>query len=164
MRYRFQSNDQVYEISLEKQGVHYQANVYGESYEFDILDIHPGEISMNLQGRPAILYWAADGDQQWISMDGCTYLLEKPTTRPKLRPGERSAEDVLRSPMPAQVRSVLVSEGENVQKGQAVLLLEAMKMEIRVQSPRSGQILRLLVKEGQPVERNQILIEIGDQK
>lgn len=164
MKYRYQSSDQIYETEVERQGAHYQATVNGESYEFDILDVQPGEISILFMGRPAILYWAANGDQKWISMDGCTYLLEKPTTRPKRRAGERSSEDILRAPMPAQVRSVLVSEGENVQKGQAILLLEAMKMEIRVQAPRSGQITRLLIKEGQPVERNQILVEMGDQR
>ena len=45
-------------------------------------------------------------------------------------------------------------------KGQTLLVLEAMKMEIRIQAPRDGKVMKLLVKQAQTVERDQILIEI----
>ena len=64
--------------------------------------------------------------------------------------------------MPGQVRAVNVSEGDAVTKGQTLLVLEAMKMEIRVHAPRDGVVKKLLVKQGQTVEREQILIEIVD--
>ena len=64
--------------------------------------------------------------------------------------------------MPGQVRAVNFSEGEAVMKGQTLLVLEAMKMEIRIQSPMDGTVNKLLVKQGQTVEREQILIEIVD--
>ena len=62
--------------------------------------------------------------------------------------------------MPGQVRAVNVSEGDSVTKGQTLLVLEAMKMEIRIQSPMDGAVKKLLVKHGQTVEREQMLIEI----
>jgi biotin carboxyl carrier protein len=46
-----------------------------------------------------------------------------------------------------------------VTKGQTLLVLEAMKMEIRVQAPLAGVVKKLFVKQGQTVEREQILIE-----
>jgi pyruvate carboxylase subunit B len=55
---------------------------------------------------------------------------------------------------------VNVEEGETVSKGQTLLVLEAMKMEIRIHAPREGVIQKLFVKQGQTVEREQILIEI----
>jgi biotin carboxyl carrier protein len=64
--------------------------------------------------------------------------------------------------MPAQVRSVEVYEGEQVEKGQVLLLLEAMKMEIRIQAPRAGKVVKLSVGEGQPVERDQVLAIVSD--
>jgi len=66
----------------------------------------------------------------------------------------------LAAPMPGLVRSVNVEQGESVSKGQTLLVLEAMKMEIRIHSPREGVIQRLFVKQGQTVEREQVLIEI----
>jgi biotin carboxyl carrier protein len=62
--------------------------------------------------------------------------------------------------MPGQVRAVNVREGEAVTKGQTLLVLEAMKMEIRIQSPRNGTVKAVFATQGQTVEREQILIEI----
>ena len=62
--------------------------------------------------------------------------------------------------MPGQVRAVNVSEGDAVTKGQTLLLLEAMKMEIRVQAPRDGMVVSVKVKQGQTVEREQLLITL----
>jgi len=62
--------------------------------------------------------------------------------------------------MPAQVRAVQVAEGERVEKGATLLLLEAMKMEIRVRAPAAGRVARLLAAEGQAVEKDQLLVEM----
>lgn len=62
--------------------------------------------------------------------------------------------------MPAQVRTVFVQAGEQVEKGDDLLLLEAMKMEIRLRAPYTGRIRRVLAAEGDTVERDQILVEI----
>jgi pyruvate carboxylase subunit B len=56
--------------------------------------------------------------------------------------------------------TVNVSEGDAVTKGQTLMVLEAMKMEIRIQSPMNGTISKLFVKQGETVEREQTLIEI----
>jgi biotin carboxyl carrier protein len=64
--------------------------------------------------------------------------------------------------MPGQVRAVNVGEGEAVTKGQTLLLLEAMKMEIRIQAPMDGVVKKLFVKQGQTVEREQILVTMED--
>jgi biotin carboxyl carrier protein len=63
--------------------------------------------------------------------------------------------------MPAQVRAVQVSEGDSVEAGQTLLLLEAMKMEIRVQAPHAGRVARLLARPGDTVERDQVLVEMN---
>ena len=47
-------------------------------------------------------------------------------------------------------------------KGQTLLVLEAMKMEIRIQAPQDGKVKKLLVKQTQTVERDQILIELEE--
>jgi len=55
-----------------------------------------------------------------------------------------------------------VQAGEAVTKGQTLIVLEAMKMEIRVQAPRDGIVKKLFVKQGQTVEREQMLVEIAE--
>ena len=62
--------------------------------------------------------------------------------------------------MPGQVRELLVTAGETVTRGQTLLLLEAMKMEIRITAPSDGRVKRLLVAAGDVVDRGQRLVEM----
>jgi biotin carboxyl carrier protein len=62
--------------------------------------------------------------------------------------------------MPGQVAAVQVREGDVVEAGQVLLLLEAMKMEIRVQAPRPGRVARVLARLGDTVQRDQALVEL----
>jgi biotin carboxyl carrier protein len=59
------------------------------------------------------------------------------------------------------VREVLVQAGETVTRGQTLLLLEAMKMEIRVTAPADGQVRQVLVEAGAVLDRGQRLVELG---
>jgi len=65
------------------------------------------------------------------------------------------------SPMPGLVVKTSVIEGEEVEKGQALLVLEAMKMENIIKSPINGIISKIFVEKGDSVLKKQILVEIG---
>lgn len=69
--------------------------------------------------------------------------------------------DSLEAAMPGQVRAVLVQEGDSVEKGQTLALLEAMKMEIKVAAPHAGRVAKVLIAAGQVVQRGQTLFELG---
>jgi biotin carboxyl carrier protein len=71
-----------------------------------------------------------------------------------------SGEKHISSPMPGKVVRVLVSEGEEVVKGQTVIVLAAMKMESEYKSAVDGVVSKIHVAEGDTVEGNQVLIEI----
>jgi biotin carboxyl carrier protein len=73
------------------------------------------------------------------------------------RPG---AEFVLKSPMPGLVVDVLVNEGQSVEKGQTLLILESMKMQNELRAPHAGVITRLRLKSGVSVQQKQILLNI----
>jgi biotin carboxyl carrier protein len=64
----------------------------------------------------------------------------------------------LKAPMPGLVRQILVTEGNSIKKGDALIILEAMKMENILTAPMDGVISGLFVKPGATVEKNQILI------
>lgn len=163
MNYRFQTSDQVYEINLERQGNGYQATIAGQRYTVEVLEARPGELSLRFDGRPVTLFWAQQGDSHWVALEGCTYELHKPTGRPGQPTSTAISSSVLRAPMPAQVRAVLVSEGNLVESGQTLILLEAMKMEIKLQAPRQARIVHLPVHQGQAVDRDQVLVELKEE-
>lgn len=67
----------------------------------------------------------------------------------------------IKAPMAGKIITVLVQEGEKVEKGQPVLVLEAMKMENDLVATLDGTILRVLVKEGQSVKAGEELAEMS---
>jgi biotin carboxyl carrier protein len=65
----------------------------------------------------------------------------------------------IKAPMPGLIVGVSVQPGDVVKKGDAVLILEAMKMENLIKSPGEGTIRAIRVAKGDRVEKNQVLIE-----
>ena len=64
----------------------------------------------------------------------------------------------IKAPMPGMVFKILVEEGQEIKKGDPLIVLEAMKMENVLKSPTDGIIKKIAVKTGVAVEKNQILI------
>ena len=69
-------------------------------------------------------------------------------------------QGVVMAPMPGKILDIPLAEGDDVEKGQAILILEAMKMENELKASMSGVIHSIQVKTGESVEKNQILLEI----
>lgn len=66
----------------------------------------------------------------------------------------------LKAPMPGLVVTIPVAEGQEVKKGQVLIILESMKMQNELKSPRDGMVERVRVKAGESVEQKQTLLSI----
>lgn len=161
MKFTYQIDKQTYTVEIEKTGEGYRAVLNGQEYPVQIVRGEEGTLTFTMGDHPQTAYWAKDGPRRWVFIEGKTFVLTSTTTGS----GERHAvdhmgEDVIRAPMPGHIRAVQVANGDTVSKGQTLFVLEAMKMEIRVQAPRSGKLARLAVTLGQAVEREQVLAQI----
>jgi biotin carboxyl carrier protein len=67
----------------------------------------------------------------------------------------------LRAPMPGLIVQILVSEGEVIERGQVLAILESMKMQNELRSPRAGIVTRVRVKDGERVEQKATLLSIA---
>ncbi len=65
----------------------------------------------------------------------------------------------LKAPMPGLVFKILVMAGQEIKKGDTLVILEAMKMENNLKSPVDAQIKNIVCKLGNSVEKNEVLIE-----
>lgn len=65
------------------------------------------------------------------------------------------------APMPGKIVRVLVEAGQEVQAGQGLVVMEAMKMENELRSPRAGLLRELSVREGQAVETGAPIAVVG---
>lgn len=70
-----------------------------------------------------------------------------------------SLEQEVRAPMPGLVLDILVSEGQEVEKGAGLLILEAMKMENEIKAPAQGVVKKIHVQAGSAITKNDLLIE-----
>ncbi|MEZ4996854.1 MAG: biotin/lipoyl-containing protein [Bacteroidales bacterium] len=73
---------------------------------------------------------------------------------------KKSSALIVRAPMPGKIIDVLTREGADVVRGEALVILEAMKMQNEIQSVVSGTVTRIGVKAGQNVMKDDILAEI----
>lgn len=74
--------------------------------------------------------------------------------------GAGSGEILMKSPMPGLIVAVAVEEGQEVEEGQTVIILESMKMQNELKAPRAGTIGRVSVAAGNNVEQGKPLITI----
>jgi biotin carboxyl carrier protein len=73
----------------------------------------------------------------------------------------QEGEYVLKAPMPGSIAAVLVEEGQRVQAGQILLILESMKMQNEMRTPHPGIITKMRVKENDVVEQKQVLLTVS---
>jgi biotin carboxyl carrier protein len=152
-------------IDLTSNGKEFTAIVGDRTAFVEIIHSENGSLDLRIDGKHIIAYVSSDGAKRWVTVNGQTFLLTKSSngssySKGKHRSTEYDHTSELAAPMPGQVRSVNVKESEAVTKGQTLLVLEAMKMEFRIQAPRDGKVKALHVKQGQTVEREQVLIEL----
>jgi biotin carboxyl carrier protein len=77
------------------------------------------------------------------------------------RPASASSRETANSPMPGQVLRILVREGQQVNAGDSLVVLEAMKMEQTIRTTINGVVIAVLVEPGQVVAPGQMLVQIG---
>lgn len=111
-------------------------------------------------GTRSFAHVSAQNESRFVHVDGQSFELTVSDTRTRRRGSAGSAGD-LTAQMPGQVIDVPVQEGDQVASGQTLVVLEAMKMEIRVSAPFDGTVKRLLVEKGDVVERGQALVELA---
>ena len=153
-------NDTTLEVSSS--GKTFILTLDDKTIQAEILHAEHGKLDLLIDGKRLTAYVSSENTKRWVTIDGRTFVLTKSSGARKGGHGAHRTAGELTAPMPGQVRAVNVSEGDAVTKGQTLLVLEAMKMEIRVHAPQDGMVKKLLVKQGQTVEREQILIELEE--
>jgi len=102
---------------------------------------------------------AGGPDDCWVFVEGHVERVEVVTPGRKPARARSSAHDMT-APMPATVVKLLVEVGDSVQKGDPVLMLEAMKMELPVRAARHGMVRAILCKPGELVQPGVQLVEL----
>ncbi len=154
---------ETYTVELERLPDDSYRAVIGEQVITFRAETQPnGSVILVLGGERVMTHVESAGNDRFVAVGGDVFTLSIPEKRGSRRrgTGASAGDGSLIAQMPGQVREIMAAEGDRVERGQPILLLEAMKMEIRVTAAADGMVKRLLVKQGDVVERGQVLAEI----
>ncbi len=137
----------------------------GREAAVEVLSVGDGEIQARVDGRQVTGGFAMDAGDVLVSLDGESYRLSKPAP-PDVDDAGAGGGDAggasLTAPMPGTVVKVLVSEGDEVEEGQLLLVLEAMKTEHSIAAPHDGVVASLPYDEGDSVPGGDVLVELEE--
>jgi biotin carboxyl carrier protein len=154
------------EILIEILDEHH-ITVDGVDYEIDFETISEQTVYSllaNNNSYEALVYESEEGWQ--VLLHGSQYVLlveDERERRLRASLGGGPPENVdyhLRAPMPGLIVTVPVSEGQAVEKGDVLVVLESMKMQNQLKSPRPGKVSRVQVKPGDSVEQRDTLLSV----
>jgi acetyl-CoA/propionyl-CoA carboxylase biotin carboxyl carrier protein len=126
-------------------------------WTFSVDGGEPAEIVLEAGAQPDPRWVSArDGEDLWLGRDGYAWRVHQPSP-------EEAADDVtdgdLRAPMPGSVLKVAVADGDAVEAGDTIIVVESMKMELTLDAPSDGTV-ELLCKEGDRVSKDQVLARV----
>src|SRR5262245_3800319 len=158
--------EQSYTVEIDEIGKKlYRVSVDGNEFLVDGKKTGRTNYSLIVDNRSFEIEVDNAEDEYRVLVDGRNYHVDLVDER-RVRVGGAQSDLQLQGrqrvsvPMPGKVIEVLVSEGDRVEKGQGLVIVEAMKMENEVRSPIAGEVREIKVKPGDAVEGGAVLIII----
>jgi geranyl-CoA carboxylase alpha subunit len=138
----------------------YRVEASGTTSEIALLPVgNSGELCLLLDGRQARAHYAFADDVLYLKIGAQDLYVRETLYAQPVAAAVASLE--LRAPMNGKVVAVLATEGQPVEKGDRLLVVEAMKMQHAITAGCPGKIARLAVKPGEQVTKRQLLVEIA---
>ena len=140
---------------------HIQVVMNGEAFDIEIEYFSAEEYLLKIDGKVYDVIVSPNSDSYAVCIHGKNLHVGKKSPLQHLGGGSaRSDRREVKTSMPGRIIEVLVREGEEVEAGQAVLILEAMKMQNEIKSPQPGKVTRIGPGRGDSVEAGALLFII----
>jgi biotin carboxyl carrier protein len=156
-------------IDWQRVGAALSPSTVGNGDHADHFSLLAGPHSYEVYVRMLETAGDAEGGERTVEVliDGRPYVVtvqdERSQALSQLAGGAHASGDAtIRAPMPGLVANILAEEGAQVQRGQTIVVLEAMKMENDLTAARGGVVKSVRVSKGQTVNQGDILAVVGD--
>lgn len=163
MEYKLDIGQDRIELDIEPDGDgRLRATIDGRPYRARYGRISEHLIHLSVDGRQTLAFVADTPDGKAVMIRGRLWRVEDAAASGRRRIGgpAKAPEDVS-APMPAVVTKILVVVGDAVAKGQGVVVVSAMKMDMILSAPFDGVVERINTAEGDKVTPLQVLVDIG---
>lgn len=167
MKYYVDVEDRTIELDFQEEGEQLRVRVGEDVLTLDLRQVtEPSLYSLLIDNRSFELFVEENGDDFDVLIGGELFHLkvQDEWTRRLANIQRKTQVDTgllaIKAPMPGAVISVEVTPGQDVKKGQGVVILSAMKMENEIKTPRAGRVKSVEVQPGQTVEQGRTLVVI----
>jgi biotin carboxyl carrier protein len=153
-------------VEIDADDGRYRLTIGSDIYDVDARPIGPATHSLIVDGASYVVD-VSEQDGEWlVHVRGERHVIAvEEETRYRLRSGGGTAAwrggRTLKAPMPGRITHVAVSRGDTVNRGDTLLVIEAMKMENELKAPAPGTVTEVRVEAGQPVNAGDVLVVIG---
>lgn len=141
-----------------------QVRVNGESIQASLIPLNKLGLYLLSRGRQRReLHVRSEGRNQFaVMVDGRHVMaqVEKGARALRRKSDQRQVGDLV-APMPGMVISVHVNEGQRVERGQTLAVLESMKMQMELRAPFAGRVTRIAARVNTQVEKGTLLLQIA---
>ena len=149
-----------YRLDLNRQEGGWSCRLDGREVEVDAVLARPDVLSLRIGNQAYEVKCERVGGDLHLWVGSVRFAAEVRDPR-SLRGRVRAVDDhgpkKLTAPMPGKIVRVLVRQGDEVETGAGVLVMEAMKMQNEIKSPKKGMIQKILVSEGAAVNAGDVL-------
>lgn len=161
MHHAFKIENTEHDLGLSRSAEGYRLHLGADTIPFNLHVEDDGTAVLTVDGRSERVIVATRGDDVFVHLGGVAYQLryEHPLDRLALQ-SQGGADDGVRAPMPGSVVAAHVHEGDTVVRGQALLVIESMKMETTIAAPRDGIVQAVQFSVGQTFDRDALLISL----
>jgi biotin carboxyl carrier protein len=160
MTYDVTIDGKNYRLELDRVEDRWSCRLDGREIESDAVLARPDVLSLRIGNKAYEVKCERVGGDTHLWVGSTRFAVEVRDPR-SLRSRVRTADDQgpkkVTAPMPGKIVRVLVREGDAVNQGAGVVVVEAMKMQNEIKSPKKGTIKKILVSEGAPVNAGDVL-------
>ena len=121
------------------------------------------KLNLSWKGKPISVYAQKVKKQLWFHYEGQVHIYEPEQKKQSKGAGHSDQAMALMAPMPGKITKLSVKDGELVEKGQTLVVMEAMKMEYRLTAPRMTRVKSVHCKEGEQVGLGVTLVRFEDE-
>jgi biotin carboxyl carrier protein len=164
---RLKYNDEIVEIDYTMGSLGYALFMDNNKYFFDFSELSENQICFTIDSDIKYFYPFKVGENEIQVSDGHheytvgQYLLSE-TGYDGDPDGQSGSEDLVVAPQPGIILDVRVEEGQMVNRGDDLLVIESMKLENTILAGKNGQIRKIAIKAGDKVKKNEPLIFMQD--
>ena len=134
----------------------FKFTIRGNEYEVNINSFEDNIAEVDVNGS----VYQVELEEQVKTTKTPKLVRSKPIQTKESKPKPAAGFSRVEAPLPGTIFKVMVKEGDNVKKGQKIMIMEAMKMENNVLAEKDGNIIKVHVSEGDAVLQGDILVEI----